>query len=303
MKHIDNDSGFKWGPFELRGKEPWRLTTEQKGGSVVYPYAVGTPKVSQHCRSVDQQHSIIHKGNHFSDFTHPRDYLDTTDWFWWDNCLWPQLMDMTRDKQWTRMVYRGCFPDQIHSDPESTALRLEQIEQISGQAVHKIMQCAPSRSDGRRVLWLQPNPNPLQHYYATSQQAVKAVLEQACEQQGLQLTTRFKQGRTQRQQDPLTAVLEEPWHSVITMHSAATAEVVCAGLPCVQLGQGAYPRETMRFTQWSGGEVWVAPLEQRQQRTLALAATVWHKQELLEGTWQPKLVRTQTPQTKWSIYD
>lgn len=302
MNHIDKDSGFKWGPFNLRGEEPWSLYTEQRGGSVIYPYT-GTAKHSQHISQVKTDQPIIHKGNHFQRFTHPRDYPMTCDWFWWDNCVLPQIMDLTDDKQWTRIVYRGCFPDEITVPEADLDQHIASIETQIGHSLESVIPQHEARSDGRRVLYLEPNENPLLHYYGISKQDLRVRIQIECLRQGLELVVRSKPSRPQRKQQPLTELLRQPWHSVITVHSAATAEVISSGLPCVQLGQGAYPRETMTWSHFCAGTLFASTPAQRQQRTRELCVSVWHKTQLLEGTWQPQLVRQQQPQTNWNLYD
>lgn len=303
-RDTDNDSGFRWGPFNLQGTEPWRLLTEQRGGSVIYPYkSTSTQKHSQHITDIDQRLPVIHKGNHFTKFTHPRDYDRTCDWFWWDNCLLPQIMDLTDDKQWTRIVFRGCFPDEITITDRELTEHIYTIESRIGHSLETVVPQHTARSDGRRVLYLEPNPNPLWHYYGVSQAELRRGIEIECLRQGLELVVRSKPSRPQRRQDPLRELLRQKWHSVITVHSAATAEVVASGLPCVQLGQGAYPRETMSWPQFCAGVLFVSTESQRQQRTRELAISVWHKQQLLEGTWQPQIVRQSQPQTLWNLYD
>lgn len=316
----DSDSGFRWGPFNLEGARPWRLRIQQRGGSVVYPYPDREPKVSQHISDCDTTKPIIHKGNHFSQFTHPRDYPPNCEFYFWDNCLLPQLMyrteaNPTGTKQWTRIVYRST----VSIDNQATESELDlherrvndRLRHMSGgrtqswRDVIKILR--PCEPRGRTILLALSSDNAIQHYYGVTNQELEQRVRSVCQRRGWLLDIRRKPARAAREQGGSITdqLLSKDYYGVVCTHSALAIEAICAGTPVVGLGATAIRGSTSRWWEFEADYflAQVAPLHV-EQRIQQLLCHTWHKDELMAGTWSqsPDLTR-HTPYTDWEIFD
>lgn len=130
------DSGFKWGAWDLEGDRPWPLKTQQLGGSVRYPYDPQLPKHSQHIRQCHARGGIVLKGNWAEDHSHPRlwQHLES---YYWDNCLVPQLMrnppQPGAEHWWTRLVYRSVFPGRYLGTEQQLVEREREVNEMLSQ--------------------------------------------------------------------------------------------------------------------------------------------------------------------------
>lgn len=318
----DQDSGFRWGPFEIRddpsfqGRRPLRI--QQKGGCVYYPYAQDLGKVSQHISDVNTEKPIIHKGNHFGHFTHARDYPSHCEWYFWDNCLLPQLMYRTEanpegGKQWARIVKGSTMPgwitvsedrQQYHSDRIND--RLKSMSQGKIRDWQQLCRIETRPTGGRRVLLALSSELAVKHWYGLSSTEVEKRVREVCDRWGWHLDIRPKPDRRSREQghsiqDQLQSL---DYRCVVTVNSTAAIECLSLGVPVVALGAHNIASQC---TPWKLFERnWFCPpvpewVRLRQQQLLALT---WHKQELLDGTWalSPE-VQCAEPFTKWSLFD
>ena len=289
----NEDSGFKWGPFNLQGPRPWILKTEAWGGSVKYPYS--RPKISQQITDVDLTQPIIHKGNDFACFTHFRDYPSDTQVYFWDNCLLPQFMQTsganpTGTKTWTRIVYKSQFPGRFTGTERDLQLNEQRVNreiQRQGQGTWQDTVKRPwLKTSKTRCLLALPSEECLIHYYQqTLDDLVKAVTTQ-CESLGYDLVIRPKVDRRRRSQNTLEDQCRaENISVVIGVHSAVAHEAVNLGMAYVALGQHPLALIATSWREFTRGEILWPTEEAVDQRTRELLLTVYSKHELLEGTW------------------
>ena len=317
----DSDSGFRWGPFNLQGSPPWPLRIEQWGGSVIYPHTVSDQgKQSHDLSQVDTTKPIIHKGNHFTNFTHPRDYPPDCQWYFWDNCLIPQLMycteaNPTGTKQWTRVVYRStvavdnqCTESELEAHERRVNDRLRFLSggrTTSWRDVVKIHR--PCEPRGRTILLALSSDNAIQHYYGVTNQELIRRVQAVCQRRGWALDTRSKPSRAQREHGGSITdqLLAKDYYAVVCTHSAAAIEILCAGTPCVGLGATALHGSTSRWWEFEM-DYFLAQVAQEhiELRIQHLLAHTWHKEELLRGDWSlsPDLQR-HTPYDRWDIFE
>jgi len=304
----DYDSGFRWGPFEIQdqgtGLRPLRI--QQWGGCVRYPYEPSEVKHSQHISQVNTLRPIIHKGCHYgSEFTHPRDYPDHTEWYFWDNCLIPEYQTPPHDqpgKNWCRLVFRGCFPgDYLGRDQDLTEHEHRVTDRL-GHTWDQRLQFRENRSRGSRVLLCLSTESMSPSYYGHTQSEIIQRVQGECQRQGLDLHLRPKQPRNIRRR--LEDQLEGEWRCVIASHSAIVGESLKLGYPTVSLGQSAYPRECLTWPEFCEGGTLTLDPQRVRQRTRELLALTWHKRELLEGTWCHHRIRICQfrPQEQWQLW-
>lgn len=317
----DQDSGFRWGPFEIHddpkfeGRRP--LYIQQKGGCVHYPYKVwSNQKESQHISQVDTTKPIIHKGNHFGHFTHARDYPDGTEWYFWDNCLLPQLMYKTEAnpegaKQWARIVYKSTMPGQCRfteHDLDQHEYRVNsRIRQITGGRINSWEELCPIKTrptEGDRVLLALSSDQALWHWYGLTPRDIESRVRSVCDRWGWQLDLRLKPDRRSREnggsiRDQLRA---QTYRCVVTLNSAAAIECLAEGVPVVALG--AHSLNTM-ITPWQEFEKnWFCPPVEEwvRHRMREMLCLTWHKDELLDGSWSLSRQTQQVePFNRWSI--
>lgn len=160
-----DDSGFRWGPFEIHGPKPWPLQIQQTGGSVYYPYDYHPRRAKQSHGPTDADLSqpIIMKGNYFENFTHARD-LGDAEFYYWDNCLLPQLMyhnaaNPHGDKDWTRLVYRSTAPagitateGELEQHLNRVNSQIKRISQGSKSSLWDILPVKPVTVRGTKIL-------------------------------------------------------------------------------------------------------------------------------------------------------
>ncbi len=317
----DQDSGFRWGPFELHDQEQFKgrrpLYIEQKGGCVHYPYAVDpNNKRSHHISEVDTSKPIIHKGNHFGHFTHFRDYPEDCEVYFWDNCLLPQLMyrneaNPAGDKNWTRIVYRSTMPGWVHSTEDRLQwhedrvnARLQKDSRGQIQSWRDIIRIETRQTEGDRVLLALPSDNALLHWYGVSRSTIIEKTQAVCDRWGWQLVIRDKPQRRDREnggsiQDQLRA---DRYRCMVTVNSASAIEALCLGVPVVALGAHSLGTQAMTWELFEKN--WFCPpvVEWVDLRIRQLLCLTWHKDELLDGTWalSPETGNTE-PFNQWEI--
>lgn len=256
VKNTWEDSGFKWGAFDLIGERPWRLQIEQQGGSVRYPYDTRDTKHSQHVRACQGQQVIV-KGNWAEDHSHPRQYQDL-DSYYWDNCLLPQLMTTPRPRSsrdwWTRLVKGGPFPGRYlgtERELQAREHRVNQLLQALGQARRwrDLIKVNPFGYDDNTVIWLRPQSQVLEWYYGISTDRVERWLIKECASRGLRLVTRPKPARHMRvgEHGVYAECRRLRPRYVVGVHTAAAAEVLCAGTEFIAIGQTAFMGMTSSF--------------------------------------------------------
>ena len=314
-----DDSGFRWGPFNIQGPRPWRLQIEQLGGSVYYPYDYHPrrAKISQGPRDADLTKPIIMKGNHFEAFTHARD-LANTEWYYWDNCLVPQLMMPSAanphgEKHWTRLVYRSTAPEAItatEAELEQHLLRVnEQIRRISNGAANSIwdiIAVKPVRVRGTRILVCLSAQLTISKWYNESLADLRNRIESWAEPRGYTVEYREKTARKHRvgTESLEHQLLNNDYRFVICTHSASALEVLATGTPVVALGAEAAHGLNTPWSKMLNDELTTPTADDIQSQITRMLTTVWHKQELLTGDWSLSYNKlSQTPYTKWTLYD
>lgn len=316
----DQDSGWRWGPFvmvddpKFQGRRP--LYTQQKGGCVHYPYqGPWKEKHSQHISQVDTTKPIIHKGNHFSHFTHPRDYPPDCEFYFWDNSLLPQLMQPREHYEdclsWARICYRSTMPGWVpateaeldqHESRINHRLRLQSQGWITDW--RQLIEIRRRATGGRQVLLLLPSENALHYYYGWRSAELTAKIHEACRKINLELVVRSKPTRRDRNEGNTVArqLSGGDYRCVITVNSAAAIESLCLGYPTVCLGAHQLAQLSTPWEEFSKN--WFCPPEPQfvEQRCRQLLTQTWHKQELLEGSWALSPLTAQTePYQGWEI--
>ncbi len=306
------DSGFRWGAFDLRGERPWSLRITQHGGSVIYPYPV-TPgqKQSQHVRSCAAG-SIIVKGNWREDHSHPKQY-EHLDSYYWDNPLLPQLITEPRPTKatdwWCRLVYGGPFPGRyLGGDAE-----LLKRERAVNEMLQQLGQASSWRDlitvndfgwESNTVVWLRPHSEVLEWYYGETRDTVEQRLRDRCLEFGYTFEVRPKPSRPQRfgSHSLYEYCRQRRPRCVVGVHTAAAAEVLAAGTEFVAIGQTAFEGMTTSLAKIRAN--YPPPSkEQVLRRCRELLLTTRNKGlELLEGQWSLDLYeRLFERQTRWHI--
>lgn len=297
----DDDSGWKWGPFEIWGAKPWSLRIQQRGGTIYYPYHTNREKQSQHLRAVNQQRPIIVKGNHVGDFTHPRLFEQTTEWYYWDNCLLPQLMqpnvaNPSGSKIWTRLVYQGVFPGRFlgtESDLEQAEHRVNRLIQAESGGLQvrwqDIVKIRPLEAQPqRRLLFCLPSLDIPWLYYHTAMNTVLESVRQTARDLDYELIIRHKPARQQRRgAGSIDHELEQGQYcAVIGIHSAIGIEVTSRLVPYIALGQHSLDTLAWSLEDLREDRIQSPDPQQVLQRQRELLLTTRSKtQELLTGTW------------------
>lgn len=314
-----DDSGFRWGPFNILGDKPWRLQIQQQGGSVYYPYQSHSrrAKVSHGPTDADLSKPIIMKGNHFEQFTHERD-LASAEWYYWDNCLIPQLMspsaaNPTGHKDWTRLVYKSTAPEQITATDSELAQHLarvnEHIHRISTGASHSLWDVVPIKPvtvRGTRILVCLSAQLTISNWYAESLADLRARIELWAEPRGYTVEYRDKQSRQHRTgtRSLTHQLLAQDYRFVICTHSASALEVLATGTPVVALGAEAAHDLNTPWHKMLNDELTTPTADDIHNQILRILPTVWHKQELLTGDWSLSYsTDCQTPYHRWRLYD
>ena len=311
----NDDSGFRWGPFNLRGPRPWPLRIQQQGGAVIYPYQdQHRTKRSHGPRAVDPNLPIIMKGNFFEDFTHIRDFSDR-EVYYWDNCLLPQLMYMNPanprgNKVWCRLVRGSTAPGlytQTDTEIELHETRVNEWLQKESQGVTRSWSevCRvyrPVKSRAPRVLLCLSQTLTLQAYYGESRSELEQEIRKICDSQGWELTVRFKRDRRYREQHSLTDLLmREPFHIAICTHSAAALEILATGTPVMSLGAECSHHLSTSWDQFCAGVVRECTEQEVYDQMRRTLSTVFHKQELLSGSWSQVNINCYRPYDQWRL--
>ena len=313
------DSGFRWGPFNIQGDKPWRLKIQQLGGSVYYPYEYKARevKISHGPRDADLSLPIIMKGNHFEAFTHARD-LETAEWYYWDNCLIPQLMSRseanpTGNKDWTRLVYKSTAPERITASDGELSQHLARvnhhIHRISNghsRSLWDVVPVKPVTVRGTRILVCLSAQLTISKWYAESLADLRARIESWAHPRGYSVEYRDKQSRQHRTgtRSLTHQLLTNDYRFVICTHSASAIEILATGTPVVALGAEAAHDLNTPWTKMLNDELTTPTADDIQNQILRLLPTVWHKQELLTGDWSMSYnSQCQQPYTRWKLYD
>ena len=314
-----HDSGFKWGPFNIQGPRPWPLKIQQQGGAVYYPYPYHPrrDKVSHGPLDADLTQPIIMKGNHFEQFTHARDLKDA-EWYYWDNCLLPQLMYPSAanphgDKDWTRLVYQSTAPAEITATEGELDQHLarvnEHIHRISNGAkstLWDIVPVKPVRVRGTRILVCLSAQLTISKWYDESLAELRNRIESWAHPRGYTVEYREKLPRNKRQgTSSLTHQLtEQDYRFAVCTHSASALEVLATGTPVVALGAEAAHTLNTTWQQMQNDQLTTPTEDDVRSQILRILTTVWHKQELLTGDWSLSYnSQGQRPYTKWKLYD
>ena len=314
-----DDSGFRWGPFNILGNKPWPLRIQQLGGSVYYPYDYHPrrAKISHGPTDADLTKPIIMKGNHFEAFTHARD-LANTEWYYWDNCLVPQLMSPSAanphgEKHWTRLVYRSTAPEAITATEGELAQHLlrvnEQIRRISNgsaNSIWDIIAVKPVRVRGTRILVCLSAQLTISKWYNESLADLRARIESWATPRGYTVEYREKTARKHRvgTESLEHQLLNNDYRFVICTHSASALEVLATGTPVVALGAEAAHGLNTPWTKMLNDELTTPTEDDIRSQITRMLTTVWHKQELLTGDWSLSYNKlSQRPYTKWTLYD
>lgn len=316
----DDDSGFKWGPFNLQGPKPWRLKIVPWQGSVVYPYSnpAFRAKVSHGPHQFDPTLPVIHKGNNMGDFCHPLTYPEHTEWYYWDNSLLPQFMNPcaanpSGAKVWTRLVYKGIFPGRYIGTEDLLEQREREINHLIRQLANGVayrwqdivrIDYIEYRPRARILLCL-PSADIPWHYYKQPMNQIIDTIRQIADQKHWQLDIRYKPARRNRTGEAsIDYQLEQGQYlAVIGMHSAIGAEVIARGVPYVALGQHALA--DLALTLEDLVQERIAPRDPDsvyQRLRQLLLATRSKPLELLSGTWSLDNYEKQfEPLTTWRI--
>jgi len=314
-----DDSGFRWGPFNILGDKPWKLKIQQMGGSVCYPYDYNPrhAKISHGPGDADLSKPIIMKGNHFENFTHARD-LGLANWYYWDNCLVPQLMYPSEanpcgGKDWTRLVYRSTAPAEITATEGELAQHLarvnEHIRRISTGASRSLWDVVPVKPvsvRGTRILVCLSAQLTIAKWYDAGLADLRNRIESWAHPRGYTVEYRDKQDRKSRQgTHSLThQLLTQDYRFVICTHSASALEVLATGTPVVALGAEAAHDLKTPWAKMLNDELTTPTEDDVRNQILRILPTVWHKQELLTGDWSLSYNQQgQQPYDRWKLYD
>jgi hypothetical protein len=257
------------------------------------------------------------KGNHFEAFTHARD-LASAEWYYWDNCLVPQLMMPSAanphgEKHWTRLVYRSTAPEAITAPEGELAQHLlrvnEQIRRISNgsaNSIWDIIPVKPVRVKGTRILVCLSAQLTISKWYDESLADLRARIESWAEPRGYTVEYREKTARKHRvgTESLEHQLLNNDYRFVICTHSASALEVLTTGTPVVALGAEAAHTLNTPWTKMLNDELTTPTADDIRSQITRMLTTVWHKQELLTGDWSLSYNKaSQTPYTKWRLYD
>lgn len=314
-----DDSGFRWGPFNIQGPRPWRLQIQQLGGSVYYPYPYHPrrTKISHGPLDADLAQPIIMKGNYFEAFTHAQD-LAGAEWYYWDNCLVPQLMypspaNPHGDKHWTRLVYKSTAPAEITATEGELDQHLhrvnEQIRRISygsAKTIWDIIPVKPVRVKGTRILVCLSAQLTISKWYNENLADLRNQIESWALARGYTVEYRNKTARKHRvgAQSLEHQLLNNDYRFAVCTHSAAALEVLATGTPVVALGAEAAHGLNTPWTKMLNDELTTPTEDDIRSQILRMLTTVWHKQELLTGDWSLSYnTNSQQPYTKWTLYD
>lgn len=316
----DDDSGFKWGPFNIEGPKPWRLKIVSWQGSVVYPYLNPTfrHKVSHGPHQFRQDQPVICKGNNMGDFTHPDIYNTACEWYYWDNSLLPQFMNPCAanprgDKIWTRLVYRGIFPGRYLGTEQELAEREHKVNELIRQLANGVRHRWQDvvRIDyvdyrpRRRILLCLPSADIPWHYYRQPMNLIIEHIRQLALHKGWELVVRHKPARRNRlgQASIDYELLHGQYLAVIGIHSAIGAEVLARGVPYVALGQHAMGSLAFSLDDLVEEQVYQVDLASVYQRFRELLLLTRSKPlELLTGTWSlDNYEKLFEPLTTWRI--
>lgn len=312
----NDDSGFRWGPFNLRGPRPWPLQIEAQGGSVIYPYRDSNKRKHSHGpRAVDPRLPIIMKGNFFEDFTHIREFANS-EVYYWDNCLLPQFMyqnpvNPNGSKVWCRLVRGSTAPGSFtvtDSNLREQETRVNDwCHRESRGRIHNWREICPVhrpvRPRGRRVLFCLSQTQTLAHYYGEARAEIQQQIQTICNTQGWELIIRDKRDRRHREQHSLRdQLLSEDFVCAICTHSAAALEILATGTPVVALGANVAHQLSTTWQEFREGHIRSvdhAQVDDQMRRTLT---TVFHKQELLSGSWSSiNIDQYYKPYTEWRL--
>lgn len=314
-----DDSGFRWGPFNIQGPRPWSLKIKQIGGSVYYPYEYDARKAkkSHGPQDADLTQPIIMKGNHFEQFTHARD-LETAEWYYWDNCLIPQLMYASAanpygDKAWTRLVYKSTAPEQITASDSELQQHLnrvnEHIHRISHSRSHSlwdVVPVKPVRVRGTRILVCLSAQLTISKWYNADLAELRNRIESWAGPRGYSVEYRDKIARKDRvgTQTLTHQLLTNDYRFVVCTHSASALEVLATGTPVVALGAEAAHTCNTTWSKMLNDELTTPTEDDVRSQIIRILPTVWHKQQLLTGDWSLSYTTdSQQPYTKWRLYD
>lgn len=311
-----DDSGWRWGPFELTGDRPWSLKADFLGGQVSYPYPDFIAKQSQHISQCTGTGAIICKGNHVQHFTHPGDYVDR-EWYYWDNCLLPQFMmpnpaNPRGEKVWTRLVYKSPFPGRYRGTDDQLRDREQKINDMLSEQAKTAMTwqdlCLPSlkpRHTRPCVLLCLCSEQMPQLYYGVSLKEIQQAVDTVCQKRGWQLITRPKPSRKARLGDQSIGAWIDQYQPMtcIGIHSAIGAECLALGVPYVSMGLHALDTLATTWHEFQRGEFRQPQRRQVERRFLELLCVSRNKtQELLTGTWSlDRYEQNFEPLTEWRI--
>jgi hypothetical protein len=257
------------------------------------------------------------KGNHFEQFTHARDLKDA-EWYYWDNCLLPQLMYPSAanphgDKDWTRLVYQSTAPAEITATEGELDQHLarvnEHIHRISNGAkstLWDIVPVKPVRVRGTRILVCLSAQLTISKWYDESLAELRNRIESWAHPRGYTVEYREKLPRNKRQgTSSLTHQLtEQDYRFAVCTHSASALEVLATGTPVVALGAEAAHTLNTTWQQMQNDQLTTPTEDDVRSQILRILTTVWHKQELLTGDWSLSYnSQGQRPYTKWKLYD
>lgn len=316
----DKDSGFKWGPFEIhdtpkfRGRRP--LVTQQKGGCVYYPYEPRPDfKYSQDISQVDTSRPIIHKGNHYERFTHPRDYPEGCEWYFWDNCLLPELMyrspaNPEGGKYWARVVPGSMMPGWVYAqdtDLDYHSRRVTDLVRFHAANKQIVWQdLAPVRTrqtQGHKVLLALPSPNNLHYLSGGTIQTLINRVQAVCDRWGWSLVTRSKPSRRSRENGGSIReqLRQGDYRCVVTVNSASGIECLAEGVPVVALGLHSLGSLATTWQEFESNSLAPPVREFVELRQLQLLTMTWHKDELIDGTWHTHPRLTTEPNNTWNL--
>jgi hypothetical protein len=257
------------------------------------------------------------KGNHFEQFTHARD-LDSAEWYYWDNCLIPQLMYQSAanpygDKAWTRLVYKSTTPEQITATDSELQQHLnrvnDHIHRIShsrSRSLWDIVPVKPVRVRGTRILVCLSAQLTISKWYDADLADLRNRIESWAKPRGYSVEYREKTARKSRvgTQTLTHQLLTNDYRFVVCTHSASALEVLATGTPVVALGAEAAHDLNTPWHKMLNDELTTPTEDEVRSQILRILPTVWHKQQLLTGDWTLSYsTDCQTPYNKWKLYD
>jgi len=275
---IKMDSGWGWGPWNLKGDSPWSLYSQHAGGQVLSKPRTAWGKPTGLAHDLDQARPWVHKGNDFQHWSNPNLYRQDKEslWFFWDNSL---ATGELSSKEWTRIVPRSQMPGRVEESlaQQSLARIVRDCPQWQQPRAHK------PRPQSNLVVVLEPSAQVCWHYLGLSLDQLRTRLRAWCQEhtQGLELEFQPKLSRKQRQ--PLAARLNRDLWAVVSLQSAAGLEVELLGHRSVELvlgsGTGVNPSVT------SLKKPLLSQPEEIEQRYREILAVTWPKTDLLSARW------------------